>query len=667
MALDRESRWGFISAVLLYLAAAAAVAFTGAERHPRVVILAAALLLMAAAIANMTVRRVRDRRQLPGWLRMGVPLLLTLVATGLAVFAFTRGTTDGYGLFGICGAFITMGHFVAELRSRTSWSIWRGLVLLAVVAVACVVGVLMGASRPDWLLLALGALLVGPIGLTLLSTDVLRSGRVRPVLFLGAGAVLLGAGAVWLDHSGVDRYFVGIVAVVLALLVLAISADTQADVVLVATLVAFVWSGFPRAVPLDDDVVPAPVSSAAVGAGERVLVSLGDSYMSGEGAKRFYDGTNKPGEPLSNECRRAPTAYAHEILDAPEAAGFAAKVAFFACSGAVGRNIWARPQHSGEPPGGPRATQLQQLESLLDTEATVPLVLVSVGGNDAGFATIGTSCVAPGNCVARGAQWLADLQRVAVALDDAYDRIRDVVSDDVPVLAVPYPQPITADRKGCGYSLLETQEHLFLNGFVKQLNRVVANAARDHGFYYLQAMEQALETPRMRICDNGSNQDNLGVNFIAISDTEGLIDQLANPMGWLHNSLHPNERGHDEMTRVLADWMETHPSPKGLSDEPGSDVYDVASLGTLMGPTFTGSYCGQPGFEVDRCQLSDDGWMLTEVSRFLRGTLAPAFVMVLGAWLLSLGFLGATRPLWKRIAGRLDRRLFGLLRRIPWL
>ena len=81
----------------------------------------------------------------------------------------------------------------------------------------------------------------------------------------------------------------------------------------------------------------------------------------------------------------------------------------------------------------------------------------------------------------------------------------------------------------------------------------------------------------MRICDTGSNQDALGVNFLAISDTEGLIDQLANPMGWLHNSLHPNERGHVQMTKVLAAWLAAHPSPRGLADAAGSEVYEVAT------------------------------------------------------------------------------------------
>ena len=589
-------------------------------------------------------------------------LLLTAVAIGLGFYFFSKGVTDGFGLFCIVGAFITLGHLVGEMRSWERVRLPLGLVLLAAVIVAVVGGIWLGATNPTGLYVALAALLVGPVALTLVSAEVLRNGEVRPISNFLVGAGALAAGAVWLSQSGVGRYFTVIAVIVLLVLLLAISSDTQTDVVLVATLVALVWSAYPRVVPLDDDLAAAGTSLAD----QSVLVALGDSYMSGEGAQRFYEGTNKPGGERPNECRRAPTAYARLILDAPESADLATRLGFFACSGAIGRDLWDRPQWAGEPPGGKAATQLQQLAALRDAGAKVSLVMVSVGGNDASFADIGIACIAPGNCLSRGARWLDQLQDVAERLDTTYTQIRNVVSDDVPVLVVPYPQPINADRTGCGYSLLERQEHKFLEGFVRQLNSVVRKAAVEHGFYYLKDMEQALASARMRICDNGSNEDTLGVNFIAISDTEGLIDQLANPFGWLHNSLHPNERGHRQMTQVLASWMESHPAPQGLSDEAGSEVYDVATLQNIMGTSFSGSSCGQPGFETERCALSDLDWTVTEVSRFLRGILAPAFVMVLGAWLVALALLTAARPLTVRASGWLSWRLFALLRRIPF-
>ena len=563
MALDRESRWGFVVSVALYGLAGLAVLFTGSQRHPWVVIVAAVLLLAAAGVANMTVRRVRRQRQLPAWQRTLVPLALTVVALVLAFTFFRAGATDGYGLFCIVAAFITLGHLVGEMRSWTRWRRPIGLVLLVLVGAAVVGGIWVGTTNPTGLYVALGAVLLGPVAVTLISADVLAREQMRPRLFAGAGIVVLAVGAVWLAGSGIDWYFVWIGVAVLLVLLLAIAADGQADVVLVATLVALVWSAFPRVVPLDADVVGSPVSSSTISDGDRVLVSLGDSYMSGEGAQRFYDGTNSPGGDEPNECRRAPTAYAHLILEDPAAADFGSRLAFFACSGAVGSNLWSRPQYAGEPPGGTPATQLQELAALREAGATVPLVLVSIGGNDAGFADLAIACIAPGDCVQRGEQWLSRLQQVADRLDTAYDEIRAAVGDDVPVLVVPYPQPINAVRK---------ELRLLAAGVAgAPLPQRVRDPARQRrsegrpaaGAYYVAAMKTVLEDAQMRICDTGSNQDALGVNFLAISDTEGLIDQLANPMGWLHNSLHPNERGHREMTKVLASWMAAHPRRAG--------------------------------------------------------------------------------------------------------
>ena len=129
----------------------------------------------------------------------------------------------------------------------------------------------MGATNPTGLYVALAALLVGPVALTLVSAEVLRNGEVRPISNFLVGAGALAAGAVWLSQSGVGRYFTVIAVIVLLVLLLAISSDTQTDVVLVATLVALVWSAYPRVVPLDDDLAAAGTSLAD----QSVLVALG--------------------------------------------------------------------------------------------------------------------------------------------------------------------------------------------------------------------------------------------------------------------------------------------------------------------------------------------------------------------------------------------------------
>ncbi len=77
-------------------------------------------------------------------------------------------------------------------------------------------------------------------------------------------------------------------------------------------------------------------------ADEGYYVALGDSYMSGEGAREFISGTNtvEPNESRTNECRRATSAWGYRLAevnygleDVPH------RVLFLPCSGAVAGNI----------------------------------------------------------------------------------------------------------------------------------------------------------------------------------------------------------------------------------------------------------------------------------------------------------------------------------------
>jgi lysophospholipase L1-like esterase len=149
--------------------------------------------------------------------------------------------------------------------------------------------------------------------------------------------------------------------------------------------------------------------------------------MSGEGATRFFDGTNDADE---NECRRAPTAYAQRLVEFDRADAIK-RLAFHACSGAVADEIHEVPKF-GE-------IQLEQLRADKAAGADIEVVIVSIGGNDAGFSTIGAACLAPGSCVVRGNDWLETLDHVSAEAVVAYEEIRADVGDAVPVVAVPYP------------------------------------------------------------------------------------------------------------------------------------------------------------------------------------------------------------------------------------
>lgn len=91
------------------------------------------------------------------------------------------------------------------------------------------------------------------------------------------GAAVAAAG-VWamVAAAGIEFRYTLIGALVLVVLIGAIASNTPVDVVIVAVVVALVWSVIPSGEDPTATVQPEP--------GDRTLVALGDSYMSGEGA-----------------------------------------------------------------------------------------------------------------------------------------------------------------------------------------------------------------------------------------------------------------------------------------------------------------------------------------------------------------------------------------------
>jgi hypothetical protein len=149
----------------------------------------------------------------------------------------------------------------------------------------------------------------------------------------------------------------------------------------------------------------APPASASPGNGPTALVSLGDSYISGEAGRwrgnsltdtggrdgtdrawtgSTYDPTRVYGDTAANGCHRSDSA---EVKSAT-GTGVQALVNL-ACSGATTANVF-RAASGGQSYKGelPQADQLAAVAAAYDVKA----VALSVGGNDLGFADIITKC-----------------------------------------------------------------------------------------------------------------------------------------------------------------------------------------------------------------------------------------------------------------------------------
>ncbi|MET9802666.1 SGNH/GDSL hydrolase family protein [Streptomyces sp. NPDC006368] len=180
--------------------------------------------------------------------------------------------------------------------------------------------------------------------------------------------------------------------------------------------------------------------------------ALGDSYSSGVGAG-YYDSA-------SGNCKRTTRAYPALWAAANAPSSFA----FTACSGARTTDV--------------TATQLGPLSAATD------LVSLTVGGNDAGFADVMTTCVtqSEATCIAR----VNEAKRyVDTTLPGRLDTVYSAIRNKAPsahVVVLGYPRFYQLGG-GCVAGLTENERRA-INGGADHLNAATAKRAADHGFTF---------------------------------------------------------------------------------------------------------------------------------------------------------------------------------------
>ncbi|WP_216589040.1 SGNH/GDSL hydrolase family protein [Streptomyces brasiliscabiei] len=180
-------------------------------------------------------------------------------------------------------------------------------------------------------------------------------------------------------------------------------------------------------------------------------VALGDSYSSGVGAGSYLSS--------SGDCKRSTKAYPYLWAAANAPSSFA----FTACSGARTGDVLA--------------SQLGPLG------AGTGLVSVSVGGNDAGFADVMTTCVLQSDsaCVSRINTAKA---YVDSTLPGGLDQVYSAISAKAPaahVVVLGYPRFYQLGGVCPGLSQAKRSA---INNAADYLNTAIAKRAADHGFTF---------------------------------------------------------------------------------------------------------------------------------------------------------------------------------------
>ncbi|MFJ7069966.1 GDSL-type esterase/lipase family protein [Streptomyces sp. NPDC101115] len=331
-------------------------------------------------------------------------------------------------------------------------------------------------------------------------------------------------------------------------------------------------------------LAPAPAAAAA-GSGPTAVVSMGDSYISGEAGRWMgnsltttgsrngtdrawtgstYDPSRVYGTSAANGCHRSDSA------EVRSAGAIASELINLACSGATTRNVFRSVaggvSYKGE---APQADQLASIAAGRD----VKLIALSIGGNDLGFADIITTCATDyivwySYCHDdQQAEVDAKIDGVMANVGKAVDEIRAVMTgagyadSDYRIVLQSYPSPIprAADNRygESGWSRTNTGGCPFWNrdsdwardSLVPQIaNRLKAVAtAKGAQFMDLRDMLQGRE-----VCAKASKQVSSTVPASATtSEWARWIDQNQT-QGPLQENMHPNYYGQQAQGRCLA-------------------------------------------------------------------------------------------------------------------
>ncbi len=286
--------------------------------------------------------------------------------------------------------------------------------------------------------------------------------------------------------------------------------------------------------------------------------ALGDSFSSGEGVEPFRPGTETVD---GNGCRQSELGYSSLIapLDWPapirqvaNAGFFGVEWGFYACSGAVSRNVrltpFGQPQKDPPPliPGG--LTQLDGIESAL-LNSDVNMVTISIGGNDAGFADVITQCAGFGVMCAdpdyqpHGSVTFAEvvLANIANIQDDVLStflEVKQVVPNDTAIFAFGYPRLFPEVPDCIDLAPFGTAEAALFNEGADLINDVIAQAAEEAGVHFID----------MRNRFDGGHPCTPGISLNSYLNW-GVALVRGQP---LTHSFHPTQRGQEVYAQALA-------------------------------------------------------------------------------------------------------------------
>ncbi len=246
-----------------------------------------------------------------------------------------------------------------------------------------------------------------------------------------------------------------------------------------------------------------------VGASPVSYAALGDSYSSGEGVSPFLSGTSGA---FGNDCHRSTFAYARELRlpgrngrsigELAEEPGSGYALSFVACSGAITTAI--TDEYEGEV----------AQDSVLTEPDAFDMLTITIGGNDASFATVLTKCIDQLDC--REGVLAPDhdprplresvpatIEAMGPVLAELFSGLR-AAAGSAPLFVAGYPL-LVAGGEPCGDlgvfrhgNSISADEQLALRTWGVQLNATIREAAESAGVHFVDVAQRFADH---EVCD----------------------------------------------------------------------------------------------------------------------------------------------------------------------
>jgi len=547
---------------------------------------------------------------LPNWQVWALNAALVLGVTLLPSLVL------GWWLRGLALGSVVLPWLLAVWLRRRRLERWVGVLGLVLVAAPLAATLFLDRDRriaPA--LLWLGAA-IAVVGLVVLSTQQRTDSAVRfagdrfeekrrALVVVAVLCMVVGAGLLIYQLRGPGIADWVVAALILGSLLAGASLVLRGEGFVLLALIglALVWTVRDHS---DGPQLRPPVDTT-----KPVLLAFGDSYMSGEGVGQFYDDTNYSGRTSwviddPNPCRRSPSAYGPLLAEQLDITLW-----FDACSGANAMSdeladavlraladegdefdlsnidlddvlVLARQQ--GEAAKNTIIGQLIRWRDLgADSRPDPTAVLLSLGGNDAGFSTIGAACFLPGSCQA------ALDGRDDTALDSVTARVAialALVAGDFPKAqlgVVAYPQMFGDAADACtGQIPFDGDEVRRLATLVTELNDAVdrgvqrvAESRAEGRLRFFRSSEDAFDGSRF--CQEAPGgglvkADVVNTAYFQAFDSPNLLSRVGSQL--INNTFHPTAQGHRRLAAALrADVgsLLQAPAPAPIDDRTGGD------------------------------------------------------------------------------------------------